>query len=115
MTLRSDSVSFATTTGRVSAGILIWAAHFGTIYGYTGLACARRFADMGAAWVALVPWVIAVATAIAVAAALVFLAPVFRSPRAAPFVEWLGGWVAGLAIVAIILEAIAMFWVPVCG
>jgi hypothetical protein len=115
MTPRADSVSFAATAWRVSAGILIWAAHFGAIYGYTGLACARRFADGGAAWVALVPWVIGVATAIAVAAALVFLVPVFRSPRTAPFVDWLGGWVAALATVAIILEAIAMFWVPVCG
>jgi hypothetical protein len=115
MRLRADSMSFAAAAARMSAGIVIWAAHFGVIYGYTGLACARRFAEAGAAWVALVPWVIGVATVLAVAAALVFLAPVVRSPRTAPFVDWLGGWVAALAIVAIILEALAMFWVPVCG
>jgi hypothetical protein len=115
MRLRADSISFAAAAGRVSAGIVIWAAHFGAIYGYTGLACARRFSDSGAAWVALVPWVIGAATLLAVAAALVFLAPVVRSPRAAPFVDWLGGWVAALAIVAIVLEAMAMFWVSVCG
>lgn len=115
MMLHADRVSFTTTALRVSAGIVIWAAHFGVIYGYTGLACARRLAESGAAWVALVPWVIGGATAAAVGVALVVATPVLRSPRTAPFVEWLAGWVAALAVVAMVLEAIAVLWVPVCG
>jgi hypothetical protein len=63
---------------RICAGIIIWGVHFAVIYGYTGLACARR-------------------------------------PTHARFVEWVSGWVAAFALLAMVLEAIAVLWVPVCG
>jgi hypothetical protein len=30
-------------------------------------------------------------------------------------VEWVSGWTAAFALVAILLEAAAVFWVPWCG
>jgi hypothetical protein len=111
----ADRVSFARTALCVSAPIIIWAAHFGVIYGFTGLACARRFTDGGATWLALVPWVIGLATAAAVAAALVFFAPIVRKPAGIAFIDWMSGWTAALAILAMLLEAITVLWVPVCG
>jgi hypothetical protein len=114
MRVRADSAPFAATALRLSAGIIVWALHFAIIYGYTGLACARRYAGSGETWIALVPWVIGIATAGALAVALIFLLPVVRSPREAGFVEWVSGWVAAFAMVAIVLEAAAVFWVPAC-
>ena len=111
----ADSVSFTATALRLSAGIIVWAVHFAIIYGFTGLACARRYAESGDTWITLVPWVIGIATAAAFAVALVLLFPVMRSPRKAPFVEWVSGWVAAFAMIAIVLEVAAVFWVPVCG
>ena len=111
----TDSVSFTATALRLSAGIIVWAVHFAIIYGFTGLACARRYAEVGDTWIALVPWVIGVATAAALAVASVLLAPVMRLPRKAPFVEWVSGWIAAFAMIAIVLEAAAVFWVPACG
>jgi hypothetical protein len=46
--------------------------------------------------------------------ALAFVAPAVRASRRA-FVEWMSGWVAAFAALAIILEGIAILWVPLCG
>jgi hypothetical protein len=110
----TDSASFALTSLRLSAGIIIWAVHFAVIYGYTGLACARRFDASGEIWVTLVAWVVGVATAVGVLLAVVFVAPAVRATRRA-FVDWMSGWVAAFAVLAMILEGIAILWVPVCG
>lgn len=100
---------------QISAGGIVWAMHFGIVYGYTGLACARRFDPSGATWVALVPWVIGAATLLAVAATVVLIAPALRAEGRVDFSRWMGAWVAALALVAIVLEGVAVLWVPVCG
>jgi hypothetical protein len=100
---RADSISFAAAALRMSAGIFVWGAHFAILYGFTGLACARRLDEAGAVWVGLIPWVIGLATVIAAAAAAVLVAPVLRARSKAPFVEWVSGWVAAFALVAILL------------
>jgi hypothetical protein len=105
---------FGATALRMSAGVIIWAVHFAVIYGFTGLACARRFGASGETWLTLVPWVIAVATAAGVLAAAVFIPPAVRANRE-QFVEWVSGWVAAFAVLAMVLEAITVLWVPVCG
>ena len=53
------------------APVVIWAAHFAFVYGFTGIACARRFG-------AVVPWVVGFASLVAVCALLVFAAPAAR-------------------------------------
>jgi hypothetical protein len=99
---------------RICAGIIIWGVHFAVIYGYTGLACARRLTESGETWVALIPWVVGIATVAGVAATLVFIPAGLRATHAR-FVEWVSGWVAAFALLAMVLEAIAVLWVPACG
>lgn len=111
----TDSLPFAATALRMNAGTIAWAVHFGVIYGFTGLACARRYAESGELWIALVPWVITVASVIAAGVTLRFVVPLLRSGGKASFVDWMSGWVAAFALLAIVLEAIAVLWVPVCG
>jgi hypothetical protein len=88
---------------RMSAGAIVWAAHFMLIYGLTGLACARGLPG-------IVPWAIAVATALAVAAAVALLLV-----RSADFAGRVASGVAGLALVAIVWEALPALALPACG
>jgi hypothetical protein len=110
-----DERPFGATALRLSAGVIVWAAHFATIYGYTGLACARQFHDAGAVWLAGVPWVIGVATLIAVAIMLWLMAPLVRRERTGDFVVWMSGAIAGLALIGIVYEAVPVFMLPVCA
>ena len=105
---------FATTALRMSSGVIVWAAHFAVIYGYTGLACARRFHDAGAVWVAAVPWVIGVATAVALVLMVLLIAPAVRASRTNDFVEWMTAATAGLALIGVLYEAVPVFILPVC-
>jgi hypothetical protein len=85
---------------RMSSGAIVWAAHFMAIYGITALACARGFP-------AAVPWAIGIATALALAAVIVII--VFNAR------DWLTAAVAGLALIAIVWEAIPVLVVPACA
>jgi hypothetical protein len=105
---------FGATALRMSAGVIIWAVHFAVIYGFTGLACARRFGASGETWLMLLPWVIGASTAAGVLAAAAFIVPATRASRE-QFIEWVSGWVAAFAVLAMILEAITVLWVPMCG
>jgi hypothetical protein len=107
--------SFVAATFRMSAGIVVWAAHFAVIYGYAGLACARRFGDAGETWVALVPWVIGVSTAVGAVLALALMAPLTRERAHSDFAAWMGAWLAAFALAAILLEAGSLLWVPACA
>ena len=110
-----DEYPFGTTALRLSAGVIVWAAHFATIYGYTGLACARRFHDTGALWLAGVPWVIGMATICAVAIMLWLIAPLVRRGGTADFVVWMSGAIAGLALIGIVYQAVPVLMLPVCA
>lgn len=107
--------SFVGTTLRMSAGVIVWVVHFGVIYGYTGLACARRFSAAGALWLDLVPWVIGTATLVAASLAAYWTVPVLRAGSRLEFSEWMSGWLALLALGAILLEGATVLWVPVCA
>jgi hypothetical protein len=91
---------------RMSSGAIVWGAHFAAIYGITALACARGFPG-------LVPWAIGIATIIAVA--LVFLLIWIAYKDIGAFANWLSAAVAGLALLAIIWEAVAVLLVPACA
>jgi hypothetical protein len=90
----------------IIGGILVWAAHFGVLYGFTALACARGFPGA-------VPWVTGVAT-VAALAALGVVAHRLRGRRG-DFEAWLALAIAGLALVAVLYEAIPLFIVPACA
>jgi hypothetical protein len=110
-----DESRFAPIALRMSAGVIVWAAHFAAIYGYTGVACARRYTQSGATWVAFAPWVIGSVTVLAAVAALFLMAPLVRRGRSLTFLEWLNGSVAALALAAIVLEGLAVLWLPPCS
>ena len=90
----------------ISSGVLIWAAHFGALYGFIALACARGF---GAA----VPWVVGAAT-LAAFLALAWVARAnWRDRR--EFVSWMALSVAGLALLAVLYQTVPFFIVPICA
>lgn len=89
----------------MSSGVVVWALHFGTLYGLTALACARGWQPL------LVPS-IAVATAIAALATISIIAAGLR--RRAQFESWMGAGIAALALVAIVWDAMPVLVVPPC-
>ncbi len=95
--------------GRAALPVIIWAAHFAAIYGLTALACARQA-------VALVPWAIGVASVIAIAGLLALGIPAgLRVLRTSQLADSLVAGLAGLALLAVVWEASALFWVPACA
>ena len=112
---RDDPVAFGPAVLRMSAGAIIWAVHFTAIYGYSALACARGFNDEGTGLISAVPWVIGLATVIAAALTLALIVPVVRARKTASFTDWMRAGLAAFALNAIVLEGIAVLWVPVCA
>jgi hypothetical protein len=99
-------MTFARAALLIGAGPAIWAAHFGAIYGFAGVACARGLASA-------VPWAVGIATFVAAAACGAVLAFAWR--RRAGFEHWLCAMLAALALVAIAWEALAALLVRPCG
>jgi hypothetical protein len=90
----------------IPSGIVVWALHFGALYGFTALACARGFAGA-------LPWVAAAATLAAVVAAALILALGLR--RRQDFAGWMTLSVAAFALAAIAFQTIPLFIVPACA
>ena len=116
------AVHFTYVTFRMLSGLLIWAAHFLVIYVFTALACARRFSHIEWLGIGIVPWMIGVATLAAIAATLIVIWLALRDARASTarntissFVPWMTAAFGGLALVAILWEALPVLLVPVCG
>ena len=93
-------------------GALVWGAHFGLLYGFTALACARGFAGVQWLGISVIVWTIAVATALALlAVALIAL----RGARSARPSGSNSAGVAALAGLGIIWEAVPASFVQACG
>jgi hypothetical protein len=111
--------SFLAVLFSVLAGAIIWAIHFTILYGFTSVACARGLGTD------VVPWTIAVATGVAALAAAVVMVRSLRpvgpggadgnQATAEDFIRWVTAAVAGLALVAMILEALTAALVPPCA
>jgi len=99
------NAAFARTALRVSAGGIVWALHFTAIYTATALACAR-----GAPGV--VPWAIGGATVLAIGACLVLVRAGWK--RQGDFEAWLSATLAGVALFAIVLQALPALMVTPC-
>jgi hypothetical protein len=96
-----------------SIPVILWAAHFTLIYGFTALACARHMS-------AAVPWVVGVASAAALLALAAVAIPaatrvVRAAVRAAPLADFLTVGLGGLAAIAVVWEASSLVWVPACA
>jgi len=89
----------------ISSGIVVWALHFGALYGLTALACARGHGEA-------VPWIVAFASAIAAVVAAGILVKGYRGRSA--FIEWMTMSVAALALLGIAYEATAGLLSPLC-
>ena len=109
------AATFTRTTLRMFSGVLIWAAHFTVIYGFTALACARGFAD--AKWLGLdvVTSAIVAATALAAGAVLAFVVPAKRAGLD-NFENAMTAGAGALALLAIVWEGLVpVFIVPACS
>jgi len=111
---------FASALLRMCAPLLIWAAHFLVIYAFTAVACERNFAVTRMLGINVVSGVIGIATLVAAAATLMTIrAALGQRGRggddAAAFVHWLSAAAGGLALVAILWEALPVLLVPMCG
>ena len=96
------------------SGVIIWAVHFGLIYGYTALACARGFADTKWLGLSVVTAVIVAATVLAIGATLAFVVPAMRAGLGS-FENWMTAGIGAFALLAIVWEGfVPVFIVPVC-
>ncbi len=95
----------------MAGGAIIWAAHFMAVYGYTAIVCARGLAQsLGAGAIA---WTITLMTALAAVAAAALLRSAVRQ-GARDFHHWMRAAVAGLALLAIVLQTLPAWMVPPC-
>lgn len=101
----------------VFSGPLIWAVHFVAIYGFTGLYCARSSAATSSDGAGITTWLIAAAglAAIAAIAACLAVKPASSAPDNRRFVRWTAAGLALLSVIAIVLETMTVFLIPVCA
>lgn len=91
---------------RLCAGILVWAVHFGLLYGFSSLACAA-----GSPTLAL--WGIVVATALALAALSVIVQQGWRQHTR--FERWLQAALGLFAFAGVLLNALPVLLLEVCA
>jgi hypothetical protein len=106
-------------------GLLVWAAHFGLIYTFNGLACARQSAATQLWGVGLVPSVVTGLTLIALACAFAILllalwrkgpARYWREERQVDeFMRYTTIGIAALSLLAIAWSSVPAFVVSPCG
>ena len=110
--------SFLAVLLSMLTGAVIWAVHFTIVYGFTSVACSRGLGTDA------VPLAVAVATGIAALAAAVVMVRSLRrvgpdaldldQAPARDFIRWITAAVAGLALVAMVLEGLTAALVPAC-
>jgi NO-binding membrane sensor protein with MHYT domain len=99
------------------SGPLIWAVHFVSIYGFTGILCARPPVSLEWLGVGAAVWVIAAASMLAImamAALYLFAKPRDAAPDNRVFIRWMSATLSLLSGIAIVWEALAAFLVPLC-
>ena len=113
--------TFTPTLLYMLGGLIIWGARFLAAYSFTGIACARGWADSGTD--VFVPLTIGVASLIAVLGCSALVANAMLRLRTGPaaargenarFVHVVAALVAAFAIVAIVWETLPVLLVPVC-
>lgn len=99
------ATGFVLRSAWLVSGVVVWAAHFLAIYGFTALACARGFGHAA-------PSAVAVAGVVAVAALAGIILRAWT--RRAHFEGWLSGAIAFLALVAVVYETVPAWAIPAC-
>lgn len=109
-----ETASFSRTVLRMGSGVIIWALHFATVYGFTALACALGLGETRWPWMSVTVIIVA-ATVIALGATLVFVAGAMRGGLAA-FENWMTAGIGAFAALAIVWEGLVpVFMLPPCG
>lgn len=106
--------TFARTFLLLFSGPIVWAVHFLLIYGFTGIACARGLAQVQ--WLGIDA--VAAGILAATLAAIVILAWILaRLPKNTTddFVRWSALGLGMLTCVALVWEALPVFFVPACS
>ncbi|MBJ6127003.1 hypothetical protein [Microvirga splendida] len=109
----------------MTGGLIIWGIHFGLVYTFNALACARRFAGTEILGIGIVPLTVIGTTIVALAATLLVLLLAFwrKGPAAASrdekpvndFMRYTTITIAGLSLVAIAWNGLPAFLIPPCG
>ena len=89
----------------LSSGVILWSVHFVSIYGFTGLACARG-------WHGSLPWTVGGATLVAAVLAAWVAVPAWR--RREDFEHGLAAGLAAFALLAILWEGFSVLVVAPC-
>lgn len=112
---------FATLSLRIGAGLLIWAAHFISIYVYSALLCVRDAAHLRWLGIALPQLGVTLMTLIALIAlgAVIKAALVGRWRQEAaraeqPFIAWLSAASAGFGTLGVLWCALPAVWLQAC-
>jgi len=115
--------SFPGTLTGMMAAYLIWAVHFGAIYGFNGLVCARGWDGAELLGLPMVPVVVSAATvaALVLTGMVLWLAVRGGGPAARAsedprrFVRWFTAASAGAALIAILWNGLPALQVTPCG
>lgn len=99
------AMGFIVRSAWLVSGIVVWAAHFLAIYGFTALACARGFGHAA-------PTAVIVAGVVAAAALAAIVVRAWT--RRASFEDWLSGAIASLALVAVAYETVPAWAISPC-
>ena len=115
----TDRRNFALVAAMTVGGLLIWAVHFLTVYGFTGLACARGFAGARVLDIGVVPFTIGAATALALGGAITILSLAARGMRRAQstpsrFLWYASLMLAGFAAIAIVWAGLPALYIDAC-
>lgn len=115
----------ASKTFLLFGGLLIWAAHFMTVYSANAIACERGFADLRIWNAGVVPLTVMLVTIVALSAAAYLLlsalswqGPLSGEARNDPGTAFLRQVAVALTLfsmVAIVLSALPSLIVPPCG
>jgi hypothetical protein len=104
----ADERRFAATTFLITGGLLIWLTNFTFVYVFAALACARNFARVQIAGLAIVPIVTTFATLSAAIATAVLIAAARRRRRASDqdphsrFIDFVVLATSGIALVVLV-------------
>jgi hypothetical protein len=117
------AASFTVTILFLTGGLVVWSARFLSVYAFTGLACARGWADATLFGLGLVQVVIMLATLIGVAICGALIATSIARLRSNPadgeagtirFVNTVAPLVAGSSILAMVWETLPVLFIPIC-
>lgn len=106
---------FTSTTLWMGAGVIVWALHFLALYGITAVVCATGSDDARWLGLGIVPWTVAVSTLVGVGLVAWVGVRAWRRHSHERLAPWLTATLCALAAFAMLLEAIPVAIVPVCG